>query len=331
MRPDLLALAGDLVKRGEPFALAIVVRREPPTSAQVGDMALVTEAGTFHGWLGGSCTQPTVVHEARRALADGMARLIALSPDPGADHRPGVTPIPATCASGGSVDIYIEPVLTPPRLLILGVSAAAQALARLGKAMGYRVDMADPLADPAGFPQVDRVLTNPEAPELRGAYPHPARLSIVVATMGQWDEQATSVAVALEPSYLGVVASRKRFDQICEALGARGVPLDMLARIKNPAGLDIGAETPEEIALSILAEIVRLRRAALKEGSAAEPELLLVAEELDPVCGMSVAVASAVHRAEIGGRTYYFCCGGCRERFLAAPGRYAAGPGMGAA
>ena len=89
MRPDLLELAGDLVKRGQPFALAIVVRREPPTSAQVGDMALITEAGAFHGWLGGSCTQPTVVHEARRALADGTARLIALSPDPGADHRRG--------------------------------------------------------------------------------------------------------------------------------------------------------------------------------------------------------------------------------------------------
>lgn len=325
MRPDLLKLAGDLVKRGEPFALAIVVRREPPTSAQVGDMALITEAGAFHGWLGGSCTQPTVVHEAQRALADGKARLIALSPDLGADHRPGVTIIPATCASGGSVDIYIEPVLAPPRLLILGVSAAAQALARLGKAMGYSVDAADPLADPAAFPQADRLFTDLEAPDLRRPSPRPTRLSVVVVTMGQWDEQATSLAVALEPSYLGVVASRKRFDQICEALGARGVPPDMLARIKNPAGLDIGAETPEEIALSILAEIVRLRRAALKEGSAAGPELLLAAEELDPVCGMTVAVASAAHRAEVGGRTYYFCCGGCRQRFLTTPGRYAAG------
>jgi xanthine dehydrogenase accessory factor len=331
VRPDLLELAGDLVKRGEPFALAIVVRREPPTSAQVGDSALITHGGTFHGWLGGSCTQPTVVREAQRALADGVPRLIAISPDPDTDHRPGVTPLPATCAGGGSVDIYIEPVLAPPRLLILGASAAAKALARLAKAMGYAVDAADPLAGPAAFPQADRIFTDPETPDLRRPSPYPARLSIVVATMGQWDEQATSLAVALEPAYLGVVASRKRFDQICETLGARGVPPDVLARIKNPAGLDIGAETPEEIALSILAEIVRLRRAALKEGSAAGPDPKGAAEELDPVCGMTVAVASAVHRAEVDGHTYYFCCGGCRERFLAAPGRYAAGAGMGAA
>lgn len=331
MRPDILELAGDLVKRGDPFALAIVVRREPPTSAQVGDMALVTLAGAFHGWLGGSCTQPTVVREAQRALADGMPRLIALSPDPGADHRPGITPIPATCASGGSVDIYIEPVLASPRLVILGASAAAQALARLGKAMGYSVDLADPQLDPATFPQTDRVFTDPEAPDLRQPFPHPARLSVIVATMGQWDERATSIALALEPSYLGVVASRKRFEQICETLVARGVSPDTLARIKNPAGLDIGAETPEEIALSILSEIVQVHRRASKEGSAARPEALQAAEELDPVCGMTVAVASAVHLAEVGGRTYYFCCGGCRERFLAAPGRYPAGAGMGAA
>jgi xanthine dehydrogenase accessory factor len=331
MRPDLLELAGDLVKRGEPFALAIVVRREPPTSAQVGDSALITHGGTFHGWLGGSCTQPTVVREAQRALADGVPRLVAISPDPDTDHRPGVIPVPATCAGGGSVDIYIEPVLAAPRLLILGASAAAQALARLGKAMGYAVDAADPLAGPAAFPQADRVFTDPETPDLRQPSPHPARLAVVVATMGQWDEQATSLAVALEPTYLGVVASRKRFDQICEILGARGVPQDVLARIKNPAGLDIGAETPEEIALSILSEIVQVHHRAPEEGSAARPEALQAAEELDPVCGMTVAVASAVHRADIGGRTYYFCCGGCRERFLAAPERYPAGVGMGGA
>lgn len=325
MRPDLLALAGDLAKRGEPFALAIVVRRQPPTSAQVGDMALVTEEGVFHGWLGGSCTQPTVMREAQRALADGIPRLIALSPEPGADLRPGITAIAVTCASGGSVDIYIQPVLSTPRLLIFGVSAAARALARLGKAMGFEVQVVDPLADSATFPQADRIITDPDAAELRDPSPQPARLSAVVATMGQWDERATSVAQALHPAYLGVVASRKRFNQIRETVMAHGVTPTDVEGVKNPAGLDIGAETPEEIALSILAEIVSLHRATARRVATAAPPPS--AEERDPVCGMTVAVASAVHRAEVGGQTYYFCCGGCRERFVAAPDRYAAGAG----
>ena len=149
--------------------------------------------------------------------------------------------------------------------------------------------------------------------------------------MGQWDEEATSIAQRLQPSYLGVVASRKRFDQIRETLAARGVSPDALMGIRNPAGLDIGAETPEEIALSILAEIVQLHRAALPEGTTAGIELALRPEVLDPVCGMTVDIGSAVHRAEVGGRPYYFCCGGCRERFLATPGRYGAGLAPGGA
>lgn len=325
MRPDLLTLAGDLARRGEPFALAIVVRREPPTSAQVGDTALITQEGAFHGWLGGSCTQPTVMREAQRALADGSPRLIALSPEPGAEPRPGVTPILVTCASGGHVDIYIEPILSTPRLLIFGVSAAAQALARLGKAMGFRVEVVDPLADAATFPQADRIITDPDAAALWDPPPQPARLSAVVATMGQWDEQATSIAQALHPAYLGVVASRKRFHQIRETVVAHGISPTDAERVKNPAGLDIGAETPEEVALSILAEIVSVHRAGAARVVAAPPPP--AAEALDPVCGMTVAVATARHRAEVGGQSYYFCCGGCRERFLAAPERYAAGAG----
>ena len=135
MRADLqlLKLAAELAARGEPFALAIVVRREPASSAQPGNMALITRSGEVHGWLGGSCIQPTVAREAQLALGAGEPRLIALSPDPGADARPGVTVHPMTCHSGGSVDIFLQPVLPPPRLLVFGVAPAAQALARLAR------------------------------------------------------------------------------------------------------------------------------------------------------------------------------------------------------
>jgi xanthine dehydrogenase accessory factor len=343
MRPDLLLLAAELVKKGEPFALAVVVRREPATSARLGDLALVTEGGRFHGWLGGSCTQPTLVREVRRALADGVPRLVALSPDPAADRRPGVVAVPLTCASGGSVDIYVEPFLPAPRLVVFGASPAAQAMARVGKAMGYLVDVADPEADAAAFPSADRLFKDLQAePLARRTGGDSARPMVIVATMGQRDEEALLAALAMEAGYIGLVASRRRFEQIKETLALRGVSAESMARIKNPAGLDIGAESPEEVAVSIVAEIVQQRRAAAKaasaraaEGAGGSPAGMAVAsapaetgEAIDPVCGMTVDVASARHRAELGGRSYFFCCGGCRERFLAAPERYGAGQAM---
>lgn len=324
MRSDLLVLAADLVARGEPFALATVVRREAPFSGQSGDMALVTPDGTFRGWVGGSCTKPVVVAEALRALSDGAPRLIALTPDPSSDHRKGIAVFPMTCHSGGSVDVYIEPVLPAPRLVIFGLSPIARALSRLGKAMGYAIDAADPEADRASFPEADRV-----GAEAKSAIAQASRRFAVVAAMGEGDEESVLAALALEPGYLGVVASAKRFGQMRETLTARGAPRESLDSIHNPAGLDIGARTPEQIALSILAEIVQTesRRAGASEPAATPSP---AREERDPVCGMTVAAATAAARAEFGGRTYYFCCAGCRERFLAAPEHYHAASRPGA-
>jgi xanthine dehydrogenase accessory factor len=323
MRHDLLILAADLVRRGEPFALATVVRRQPASSSQTGDGALITGDGTFHGWLGGSCTQPTVVREALRALGDGAPRLIALSPDPGRDHRPGVLVFPMTCHSGGTVDIYLEPVLPPSRFLVFGSSPVARALSRMAGAMGFVVDVADPGADRAAFPEADRLWT-----DLSSVGPRPGSFA-VVATMGERDEEAVRSAIAAEPAYLGVVASGKRFAQIREALLAAGVPSEALGRVRSPAGLDIGARTPEEIAVSILAEIVKLRRERAKAEPAAGGALPRAGaeEQQDPVCGMTVTVTPQAIRAEVSGRPYYFCCGGCREKFLAAPERFVAAGG----
>jgi xanthine dehydrogenase accessory factor len=321
MRAEILQLAADLTRRQIPFVLAVVVRREPASSAQLGNTALITASGEFHGWLGGSCIQPTVLREAMAALGDAAPRLIALSPDPGADRRPGVTTFPMACHSGGSVDIYMEPVMPAPTLLVFGVTPVAQAVARLAKGMGYNVVASDPDADRASFPDADRLLTTivgEEWPE-----PQRARLFAVVATLGQHDEDALQAALALEPAYLGVVASRKRFAQIRETLAARGVAAAALDSVVNPAGLDIGARAPEEVALSILAEIVQNRRSAAENGVTTSPPAA-IGEERDPVCGMTVAVEGARHLAEYAGRTFYFCCGGCRERFLAAPDQYGA-------
>src|SRR5262245_58559300 len=163
MRKELLGLAAELSQRGEPFVVAVVVRREPYSSAQLGDMAIITADGGYHGWLGGSCTRPSVEREAARALADGAPRLVSLSPEP--DQRPGVTPVPMTCHSGGTVEIYIEPVLPAPRLVLFGATPVALALAQLGKAMGYGIDVADPEAHAVEIPYADRVFTEIRAAE----------------------------------------------------------------------------------------------------------------------------------------------------------------------
>jgi len=316
MRPDLLKLAAGLAEREERFAIVTVVRREPPSSAHVGDVALVTERGEYYGWTGGGCTRSSVLLEAMRAIADGQPRLLSLSPEPEGGRRPGVVFLPMTCESGGTVEIYVEPVLPAARLLLFGSSPAVRVLARIGHAMGYRVDVVDPDADEAAFPdaRLQRSIAADALP--RGAH-------VLVATMGDRDIEAIEAALARSPAYLGVIASSKRFAQLREALLAKGVSREALESVTAPAGLDIGARTPEEIAVSIMAQIVERRRAAQAQiAPMREPPR----EAIDPVCGMSVAVAGARHTAEVLGATYYFCCAGCRTKFLAEPARFLGAP-----
>jgi xanthine dehydrogenase accessory factor len=283
MRPDLLPLAASLAARGERFALVTVVRREPPSSARVGDTALITESGEYHGWAGGGCTRETVVREAQRAMADGEPRLFSLSPEANQKPRPGMVALQMTCDSGGTVEIYVEPVLPIPRLILFGATPAVEALARIGEAMGYRIER------------------GPEA-SLKGAH-------VLVGTMGDEDLEVLQKVLRAEPAYVGVIASRKRIDQVRETLIACGLPRAAVERVHAPAGLDIGARAPEEIAVSVMAQIVQERR---RQKNADEKP----AEAVDPICGMKVSVAGARHVAEVDGRTYYFCCAGCRTRFL---------------
>jgi xanthine dehydrogenase accessory factor len=290
MRSELLTLAASLCARDERFALVTVVRREPPSSARVGDTALVTESGDYHGWAGGGCTRETVMRESLRAIADGEPRLLSLSPGHSSGSaaelstmaRPGMQLLPMACDSGGTVEIYVEPVLPVLRLVLFGTTPAADALARIGEAMGYRVER------------------GPDA-AIRGAH-------VLIATMGDEDLELLQKVLRGEPAYIGVIASRKRFEHVRETLIACGVSSAELERVSAPAGLDIGARAPEEIALSVMAQIVQQRSAQFS----ASP----VKEALDPICGMSVAVASSRHTAQVKGNTYYFCCAGCRSKFI---------------
>jgi xanthine dehydrogenase accessory factor len=352
LNKQLLERAAELARHGESFVLAVVVRREPYSSSQQGDMAIITADGAYHGWLGGNCTRPSVQREAAAALLDGNPRLISLSPEPEQPPRPGITPLPMMCHSGGTVDIFLEPVLAAPRMVVFGVSPVARAVAQLAKSMGYLVDIVDPEAHAAELPNADRVFTDIAAAELRSG---PRVAYAVVASMGEHDEDAVAAALAMQPSYLGVVASRKRFAILRQTLVDRGISAHALDAIKSPAGLDLGGRLPEEVALSILAEIVQRRHAVQARGegheekksgvalpiagtapaaaavasAAAPPATPLTA--IDPVCHMTVTVATARHVGTWDGRTWYFCNPRCKDKFLADPHRFLETPSTGAA
>ena len=254
---ELFDAAVELRQRGEAFVVATVVRAESPTSGKPGDKALITADGVVTGWVGGSCAQPVVEREARAALADGECRLLRLSPDVKVPrNRPGLTLRPMTCYSGGTMEIHIEPYLVQPHLLVFGNSPAAQALLSLGGVMGYRVTAVD---------LTDRPRLEGETEIVRDLAEIPATTAestvAVVATHGVFDEEALEWLLERGASYVGLVTSKRRLEAIRAALVERGVDRAALECIHAPAGLDIGARRPEEIALSILAQVVEVRRA----------------------------------------------------------------------
>jgi xanthine dehydrogenase accessory factor len=325
MFDDFYAMAHDLTRRGEAFATAVVVRAERPTSGKPGDKAIITADGALYGWIGGSCAQPAVVREALRALRDGESRLVRLSPDPSAQvPREGLIDVAMTCFSGGALEVYIEPQQPRPLLVIIGALPVARALAELGRAMHYRTIMVDPahIGDPPPF--ADELLTDLTAVAAR----LDPQAAVIVATHGQYDELALEQVLRAEPAYVGLVASRRRAEDVRRQLRDLGVGEGRLAALRAPAGIDIGARRGDEIALSIMAEIVACRRGRDQpQVPGASPGRAPVEEPAvatDPVCGMQVALAGAQHTYEHAGTTYYFCCPGCRGRFAKHPERYLA-------
>ena len=265
---DWLAEAAALARRGEPFAVATVVRCERPTSAKPGAKALIRQDGTVSGWIGGSCAEPVAVKEALGALEDGEPRFLVLVGKGGAPlgRADGVREYTMTCHSGGTLEIFVEPVLPKPALVLVGSGPVVETLAGLAAAAHFAVTVVEPESPaPAGLAAA-RVVGDLASVAMT------ARTAVVVATHGRFDEDALAEALRSEADYVSLVASPTRARVVAESLRARGIPEDRLRRLKAPAGLDLGAVTPEEIAVSILAEIVaHRRRASLARGAAGRP------------------------------------------------------------
>lgn len=307
MRADVLRLAAELSARGEAYALATVVWRRSPSSGQTGATALITTDRRIHGWLGGACAEPTVIREAMRMLQEGRSGLLFLGPpeELAGNAREGVVTVPIACQSEGALEVFVEPVLPTPQVVAVGRSPVAAALSGLAVGLGWRSVHVD--ADGGEVASLDEVSIDGSS-------------YIVVATQGHYDEDALERALATPAGYVGLVASRTRAEAVLGFLRDRGVSDEALARVHAPAGLDLGHVRTDEIAVAVLAQIVALR-AAGDLGPAAAVTATHHAET-DPVCGMSVEIASASLRATHQGRTYYFCSAGCQASFEADPTRY---------
>ncbi|MFP5376429.1 MAG: XdhC family protein [Acidimicrobiia bacterium] len=303
---------------------ATVVATAGTVSSRPGDKALVTADGRLRGWVGGSCTEPAVVRAARQVLSDGPPVLLHLGP-PGGLPEPaeGLAVAPVSCASQGTIQVFLEPWSPPPRVVAVGRAPLVRALVTMATAVGWEAVVVEREAlDPAeaasfGVPVVP-ALDLAEAGVGPDTY-------VLVATMGRYDEDAVEAALATGARWVAMVGSSRRAATVVDALRASGVPEDRLARLQSPAGVDLGDLPHVEIAVSVLAAMVAHKASAWTAPApvaAAEVPGEPGSEALDPVCGMTVQVEGATPSAEHAGTTFWFCCAGCRRRFERDPDRY---------
>lgn len=294
MYSSYLKYSQELIVQGRPFVVAIVVSYQGPISGKPGDKAIVTNDGKIWGWVAGGCSQSIIIKEALNVLNSGKPKLIKITPDP-MDANDNIEEHKMTCHSGGTLEVFLEPIVPKPLVMILGNSAVAGKLEILANALQYEVTRE------TAVETSDRLV------------------NIVVATQGEGDELAVlEQALSIKSAYIGFVSSHKKGESLKQALAEKGISRELLEGIKAPAGLDIKARSPEEIALSILAEIVMINRSKIAERKPKESMEMAI----DPICGMKVKIEGARHLFEYRGTNYYFCCEGCRNLFEKEPGKY---------
>lgn len=302
----------DLERRHQPFVRATVVRTQHPTSARAGDVAVLDAAGAMTGFVGGTCVESSVREFSLRALASGEPVLLQVRPgDIGRREEEGAVEVHNPCLSGGSIDVFLEPVVPSARLVVVGETPVAQALATLGAALGFEIDVVD--GDTW--------------------QPSPDDAAVVVAGHGRGEEPALERALRAGVPYIGLIASGKRGSAVVASLD---VDDELRHRVHTPAGLRLGGTTPAEIALGVLAELVQVRsttgagasrpheqHAEADHAGTGHEHAGAPATAIDPVCGMTVSTVDATPHTEHEGRTVWFCSDGCRVAFSRDPARYA--------
>jgi xanthine dehydrogenase accessory factor len=323
-----------LRREGQSFAVATVVARRAPVSAHLGDRAIVFADGRMEGFVGGACSREIIRKQALEAMQARCGRLVSIRPDATelAESTQEHFVVPMTCVSEGAVDVYVEPFVQQRRLIVVGATPVAESLARIARSMEYDVlrvvDSREQRDIEKEAATLGVTLVTLDALEglLREGSVGRADQAAIVASQGHYDEQALESILKCGVPYVGLLASRKRGATVRAVLDQNAVP--GVEKIRIPAGIDLGARTPPEVALSILAEIVQSH----PSGSYREPVAPMAAatviaaptptSAVDPVCRMQVDVATAHHTTKLEDVVYYFCCANCRARFLSDPARY---------
>jgi xanthine dehydrogenase accessory factor len=310
-----------LQSRNEVAAVATVVRRDAPTSGKPGDKAIITEDGQVKGWIGGGCTKGIVIKEALSSIKERSPRLVKIQTDSNTPEQPGVKNYKMTCQSGGSVEVYIEPIMPVTQIKIFGRSHIGRALCEIGRASGFSITVISDAADSDMFPSANEIIKLSEYTPTATPFDF-----AVVCTQGEQDVEGMEAAIKTGSRYIGFVASRKKANSILLSLKRQGVPHDVLVKVRTPAGVDLNAKTPEEVAISILAEIIKEKRAITE--TMEEMELKEASTELthdlyiNPVCKIPVQKSTAKHVVDYEGENVYFCCDGCKESFDKEPAAY---------
>jgi xanthine dehydrogenase accessory factor len=322
----------ELERRRATFAVATVVGRDSPVSSHLGDRALIFPDGRMEGFVGGSCSRDIVRRHGVLAIELGRPRLLHIRPEPANETERAAAGegerifVPMGCSSEGAVDVYLEPHIPLRSLVVAGFTPVADALAHMAVSLEYevvRVVEESELRDAAPLEAVHVVALEALRDYLDAlGRDERARLVAIVATQGHYDEAALEILCGYDVAFLGLLASRKRAAVVRGTLAQSGVAEQRLEAIRNPVGLDIGARSPGEVAVSILAEIITLTPVRAEHPAPRSAP----ASGRDPVCGMDVEVATARHRFDHGGKQYVFCCAGCRSGFAAEPERYLNAP-----
>ena len=318
MYNDLIDQISKYMGQGEEFAVAHVIWREAPSSGKPGDKAIILKDGTIIGWIGGGCVKGIAVKEAREAIRENRSRLVRIDPDEGNSEDSSHKTYRMTCHSGGTMELFIEPITPNPQLIIVGKSNIARALSKLAIATNLRVHVLSNDVHKGMFPGVNNIHDRVDFSKIN----IDKNTFIVVSTQGEDDEESIRKALETSCNYVGFISSLRKSVKIKEYLEQTELSTNRINELKIPVGMDINAKLPEEIAISILAEIVQLFRDPNRKEDQESDTAINDDTYINPVCRVAVSKKDAKHVLEYGAHTVYFCCDGCKVSFDTEPQKY---------